>query len=191
MAAPERMFPFSEGGAALGAPLPNGLVTLTDLTGQPRFGIKGSGSSTWLQAQGVPVPAVNRIAMFRNMRVLRLGHEDFVLLAERSGEELADLVAAWHTETGPRGYQSWREEGWAWMHLSGPQVAAAMARLCAIDLRPARFAGNEIAQTRVGGIEAALFRSGTGFDLLFDITISAYFARVVTAIAKHRNHELG
>jgi sarcosine oxidase, subunit gamma len=185
MATPERIFPFSVGGAALAAALPNGLVTLTDLTGRPRFGLKGSGSSTWLQAQGVSIPAVNRIVMFRNMRVLRLGYEDFVLLAERSGEELADLLAAWHTEAGPRGYESWRDEGWAWMRLSGPQVATAMAQLCAIDLRPERFADNEIAQTRVGGIEAVLFRSGAGFDLLFDITMSAHFARVVTATAKY------
>ena len=105
MAAPERIFPFCDGGAALGAPLPSGLVTLTDLTSRPRFGVKGSGSSAWLATRGVAVPAINRVTALGNMRVLRLGNEDIVLLAEQSGEELGRLIAAWHAETGPRGYE--------------------------------------------------------------------------------------
>src|SRR3954468_4085516 len=126
MGAPERIFPFCDGGAVLGAPLPSGLVTLTDLTSRPRFGVKGSGSSTWLATRGVAVPAINRVTALGNMRVLRLGNEDIVLLAEQSGEELGRLIAAWHAETGPRGYESWREEGWAWMRLSGAGLAATM-----------------------------------------------------------------
>jgi sarcosine oxidase subunit gamma len=185
MISANRVYPFSEGGAALSTPLPTGAVTLTDLTSCPRFGVKGSGSSAWLQVQGVSVPAINRIGMLRGMQVLRLGNEDFVLLAEQSGEGLRRLVEAWKADTGPRGYESWREEGWAWMRLSGPRLASLMAQLCAIDLRASKFAGNEIAQTRVGGIEAVLLRADTAFDVLFDITMASYFARVVSAAASH------
>lgn len=179
-----RVFPFMPGGAADGTPLPRGAVALTDLTALPRFGLKGAGSADWLTAKGVSVPAINRIASYRGMRVLRLGNEDVVLLAEAKDAALAELVSAWHGEAGAKGYSSWREEGWAWMRLSGPRVGEAMSRLCAIDLRPERFAADEIAQTRVARIEAVLFRSETGFDVLFDITASAFFARAVGAIAK-------
>src|SRR5262245_41827245 len=128
------------GGAADATPLPVGAIALTDLTAVPRFGLKGAGSADWLTAKGISLPAVNRIASHRGMRVLRLGNEDIVLLTEKDGQPLSELVNSWHDEPSPKGYSSWREEGWAWMHLSGPRLAEAMSRLCALDLRPGRFA---------------------------------------------------
>jgi len=172
------------GGAADGTPLAAGSVALTDLSAAPRFGLKGAGSADWLAAKGVPLPALNRLTLYRGMRVLRLGKDDIVLLAESNGQLLAELMNTWRSDTAPKGYSSWREEGWAWMRLSGPRLAEAMSRLCALDLRPDRFASDEIAQTRLARIEAVLFRSETGFDALFDITASAFFARAVAAIAK-------
>jgi sarcosine oxidase subunit gamma len=76
------------------------------------------------------------------------------------------------------------------MRLSGPRLAEAMSGLCALDLRPQKFGVDDIAQTRVGHIEAVAFRSPAGFDILFDITASAYFARAVAAVAgrQHRGH---
>jgi sarcosine oxidase subunit gamma len=172
------------GGAADGTPLPSGAIALTDLTAAPRFGLKGAGSADWLAANGIPLPAVNRIGVCQGMRVLRLGNEDILLLAEDNDEPLAELVCSWHSETTANGYSSWREEGWAWMRLSGLLVAEAMSRLCALDLRAGQFGADEIAQTRVAGIEAVTFRAETGFDMLFDITASAFFARAVTAVSK-------
>ncbi|MDG4874449.1 hypothetical protein P9273_04980 [Mesorhizobium sp. WSM4935] len=184
------IYPFMPGGAADGTKLISGAVVLSDLTGKPCFGLKGGGSAAWLTAQGVPLPAVNRIGDHRGMRVLRLGNEDILFLAENAGETLAQIKAAWHTAVGPKGYSSWREEGWAWMRLSGPRLAEAMSGLCALDLRPEKFGADDIAQTRVGHIEAVTFRSPAGFDILFDITASAYFARAVAAVAgrQHRGH---
>jgi sarcosine oxidase subunit gamma len=181
---PTRVFPFMPGGAADRTALPTGAIALTDLTATPRFGLKGAGSADWLAAKGITLPAVNRIRVHNGMRVLRLGNEDILLLAERDGKGLAELVTAWHSDVAPKGYSSWREEGWAWMRLSGPLVSAAMTRLCALNLRPERFQSDEIAQTRVAHIEAVTFRSETGFDILFDITASAFFARAVAAVAK-------
>jgi sarcosine oxidase subunit gamma len=185
MAEPLRIFPFMPGGAADGATLPAGPFALADMTASPRFGLKGPGSADWLAAQGVPLPSVNRIGAYRDTRVLRLGKEDIVLLAEGAADALAELKSAWHRDTGPKGYLSWREEGWAWMRLSGPDLEERMRRLCALDLRRAYFGSDEIAQTRVGHVEAVLFRSGDAFDVLFDITASAFFARTVAAVTKH------
>ncbi|WP_217568860.1 hypothetical protein [Mesorhizobium sp. GbtcB19] len=180
-----RIYPFMPGGAADGIKLVSGAVVLSDLTASPRFGLKGCGSAAWLAAQGIPLPAVNRIGKHHGMQVLRLGNEDILLLAEGVGETLAEVKTAWHAATAPKGYSSWREEGWAWLRLSGPRLAEAMNGLCALDLRPEKFGPDDIAQTRVGHIEAVTFRSPAGFDILFDITASAYFARSVAAVATH------
>lgn len=185
------IYPLMAGGAADSTKLVSGEVVLSDLTASPRFGLKGGGSAAWLAAQGVKLPAVNRIGEHRGMRVLRLGNEDILLLAQDAGETLAEVKAAWHAAAAPKGYSSWREEGWAWMRLSGPRLAEAMSSLCALDLRPQKFGGDNIAQTRVGHIEAVTFRSPTGFDILFDITASAYFARAVAAVAGHTDQHRG
>jgi sarcosine oxidase, subunit gamma len=181
--APGSVFPFMAGGAAHGTRLPVGAVTLHDLTATPRFGLKGGGSAAWLTAHGVSLPAINRIGEHHGMRILRLGNEDILLLAEGAGEALAELKAAWTKDTGPKAYSSWREEGWAWMRLSGSCATQAMERLCALDLRADQFGVDHIAQTRVGHIEAVTFRSQEGFDVLFDVTASAYFARATAAVA--------
>ncbi|TGV52334.1 hypothetical protein EN803_40220, partial [Mesorhizobium sp. M2D.F.Ca.ET.160.01.1.1] len=76
-----RIYPFMPGGAADGTKLVSGAVALSDLIDKPRFGLKGGGSAAWLAAQGIPLPAVNRMGEHRGMRVLRLGNEDILLLA--------------------------------------------------------------------------------------------------------------
>lgn len=179
------VFPFMPGGAADDTRLATGAVVLGDLTAHPRFGLKGGGSAAWLTAHGIALPALNRIGSWRGTRVLRLGNEDILLLAEGADNALAELASTWHGATAPKGYSSWREEGWAWMRVSGPQVPRAMERLCALDLRADKFSAEDIAQTRVGHIEAVVVRSQTGFDVLFDVTASAYFARTVAAAARH------
>ncbi|CDX51651.1 putative Sarcosine oxidase, gamma subunit [Mesorhizobium plurifarium] len=186
-----RVYPFMPGGAADGTRLISGAVVLSDLTDKPRFGLKGGGSAAWLAAQGIPLPAVNRIGEHRGMRVLRLGNEDILLLAEGAEATLAEVKNGWQAAPAPKGYSSWREEGWAWMRLSGARLAEAMSSLCALDLRPQKFADDDIAQTRVGHIEAVTFRSPTGFDILFDITASAYFARTVATVAGHTDQHRG
>ena len=186
-----RIYPFMTGGAADGTKLISHEVVLSDLTDKPRFGLKGGGSAAWLAAQGFTLPAINRIGGHGGMRVLRLGNEDILLLAEGAEKTLAEVKAAWQAATAPKGYSSWREEGWAWMRLSGPRLAEAMSSLCALDLRPQKFGADDIAQTRVGHIEAVTFRSPPGFDILFDITASAYFARTVAAVASHTDQHRG
>lgn len=175
-----RQFPLSTGGSAQDISLPNGAVELVDLTAEPRFGIKGPGSSAWLKGCGITLPPVNRISGHGDLRVLRLGSEDFLVV----DGELDALTARWNNTTGPRGYWSWREEGWAWMRLSGPDVNGVMARLCALDLRAGRLHEDEIAQTRVAQLEAVLVRAGEGFDVFFDIAATAFFVRTVILAAK-------
>ena len=178
-----KVYPRDPGGAAEGLALPTGPLAVADLTAVPRFGLKGAGSAGWLAAQGAGLPGVNGIAEWRGMRILRLGREDLLLLAEGAAGALAQTNADWEAEAGPRGWPSWREEGWAWVRLSGPATGEAMARLCALDLRPAAFGDERIAQTRFGGVEVVLFRSGACFDILFDITLTAHVIGLIATVA--------
>lgn len=180
-----RIFPFQPGGAADGTTLPSGRIALVDLTDRPRFGLKGPGSAAWLTAAGVPLPSVNRVGAHRGIKVLRLGGEDILLTAERGDAAFDEIRTAWNAGGGSKGYSSWREEGWAWMRLSGPALEPMLARLCALDLRRGHFGDDEIAQTRFAGVETVLQRADEAFDLFFDITASAFVARTVAATEKH------
>lgn len=193
-----RAFPFSPGGAAQEVRLTPGAsdpIVLSDLTALPRFGLKGPGSADWLAGQGLDLPRINRIGQVGGLRLLRLGTENFVLLADSDGPAIERLAGAWTADEGTRGYPSWCEEGWAWIRLFGPRLQEAMAKLCAVDLRPGRFGSEDVAQTRVAQIEAVIFRShaidGPAFDILFEMTASAFFARAVHEAAREFTGDRG
>lgn len=179
-----RTFPLSPGGSAEGLALPNGTVVLDDLTAHHRFGLKGPGSAAWAERQGIGLPGVNRVGQIDGLRVLRLGTEDLLF----TGAASTAVAAHWHADAGPRGYSSWREEGWAWMRLSGPCAQAVMARLCAVDLRPGHFSADELAQTRVAGIEAVVLRADADFELFFDIASTAHAVSSVIHVAERLAH---
>ena len=174
-----KTFPLSPGGAAENVTLTNGVVTLTDLTPLPRFGLKGRGSAAWLEAQGRSLPHINQIAD----GVLRLGNEDLVVIKDAD-----DLRATWQAASAPKGYNAWREETWAWMHLSGPRLDDLMAKICPVDLSSAAFPEGTIAQTRVGYVEAITWRhtyeGRPGFAVFFDIAATAFFANAVATAAR-------
>lgn len=172
-----RIYPLEPLGAAEGTALMTGPVTLSDDSRTPRFGLKGRGTVSFLQAQGYAVPEVNRISD----GILRLGREEAVVLNHAD-----DLRTRWDAAAAPKGYYSWREETWAMMHLSGPHLFDLMAKICPLNLAEGAFAQGEIAQTRVGYVEAITWRDdrGTpGFSVLFDISATAFFANAVTTAA--------
>lgn len=175
--------PRDAGGAAEDCALAAGPLTLTDLTAAPRFGIKGAGSAGWFTALGVALPKVNGVVDWGGMRLVRLGREDLVLLAEGAAGALHEIRSAWEAATGPRGWNAWRDEGWAWLRLAGPALDEAMTRLCALDLRSAAFGAERVAQTRLSGVEVILFRYAQGFDILFDISLTAHLLRLIADTA--------
>ncbi|MBT6542847.1 MAG: hypothetical protein HOL77_01960 [Rhodobacteraceae bacterium] len=170
-----RIYPLNKGGAAEGIALAQGPVQLTDLTDAPRFGLKGRGSADWVASQGRALPEVNRISD----GLLRLGKEDLVVIVGADA-----LRAVWHAASAPKGYNAWREETWAWLHLSGPRLEDLMAKICPVDLSTRAFGEGQIAQTRVGYVEAILWRDThggqPGFSVFFDIAATAFFANAIT-----------
>lgn len=172
-----RVYPLDPNGAAEDVALMTGPVTLRDDSHTPRFGLKGHGTVAFLTSHGVAVPEVNRIAD----GVLRLGGEEAVVLSPAP-----DLRARWESAAVPKGYYSWREETWAMMHLSGPRLFDLMAKICPVNLSASAFGLGEIAQTRVGYVEAITWRDdreGPGFSVLFDISATAFFAEAIATAA--------
>ena len=181
------VFPLQRGGAAEdAASLLGGRESLTieDRTSYPRWGIKGPGSADWLAAHGLMLPPINRHTLIHGMTLLRLGRNDITVLADpATAGSVADLRRDWEGSSGPKGYPSWREESWAWLALSGDAVETTLERLCAIDLRPGRFAADELAQSRFAQVDAVLFRSGASVQVFFDITATAAVLRAIRQAA--------
>lgn len=78
------------------------------------------------------------------------------------------------------------------MHLSGERLFDLMVKICPVDLSPTAFPTGRVAQTRVGYIEAITWRNdrqGIGFDVLFDIDASAFFADAVAMGSAEFNQE--
>jgi sarcosine oxidase, subunit gamma len=179
-APPLRIFPLSPDGAASGVPLPHTGIALADFTARPRFGVKGPGTSAWLASQVGPLPAINHVVSQGGLRIHRLGGEDVLV----TGTGCDALAAAWRSAGGPRGYWSWREEGWAWLRLDGAGAGDVMARLCAVDLRPGRFPPDGLAQTRMAQVDTIIVPDGSGFDLFFDIASTAFVVRSIASAAQ-------
>lgn len=179
--APARIFPLDPGGAAgpMGLPVPG----LGDRSALARFGLKGPGTGRWLAMQGIGPPPVNRWIATSAGRLLRLGEEEIVFLAEGPDLGPEALRARWLADaaTAPRGYETHRDEGWAWFRLEGAALLGQMGAFCALDLREGAFAPDAVAQTRLFGIEAVLLRTAgaTGFDVLFDMTCTHHVAGVI------------
>jgi len=166
-----QVFPLDESGAAADrAPLlgdRHGL-RIMDRTSWARFGLKGQGSADWLQDAGIDLPAPNRMALLPGMVVLRLGRNDIVVLSQDgTPDAVAALRQRWQDDPGPKGYSSWREEGWAWLHLGGPALDQTLARCCAVDLRLPLT--DRVAQTVFAHVDAVVIRRRDGADILFDI----------------------
>lgn len=183
-------FPFAPGGAAEEAASllghHDGLV-VTDRTHWPRFGLKGPCSADWLSASEIALPAPNRLHVSSGLTVLRLGGNDITLLGDPAAPEaLTSLRARWEAAEGAKGYSSWREEAWAWLHLDGPALEEALARLCAVDLRSGRFAPEAIAQTRFAHVDAVVIRRDGAAEILFDIAASAAVLRTIRQGGGHQ-----
>lgn len=167
-----------------GAGLPQGSEdAITDLSGLARFGLRGKGTASFASADGLPLPVqVNASVAGPGYRLLRLGQDELLMLAEpeSDGEAVRTLQSRWAESNGPKGFDAWREETWAWLSISGPGALAALPLLTAADTRAAVFGPGAVLQTRAMHMDALLFRSdwrgAPSFDLLFDVA-SAAFAR--------------
>jgi len=149
---------------------------LADLSPLPRVGFKGAGTADWLAAQGVAVPAESNRAERQDDGGLapRLAPGEVWVLGSLSGANRpAELVAAWSAEPlppqTPRGFPVPRGETHAWFRITGSESANMFAKICGVDLRPAKFSDGSMAQTSVARLNAVIVRDDLGEVLAYHL----------------------
>lgn len=155
---------------------------LVDLSPLSRIGFKGQGTVEWLTAQGVTVsPESNQTMTRGGGLVARLAPEEVLILGAQSGEDdlPARLAAAWaEAPETPRGFPVPRADSHAWFLLTGADSPAMFAKLCGVDLRPAKFAPGRIAQTSIARLNGIVIRDDKGglpaYHLLADSASAGY-----------------
>jgi sarcosine oxidase subunit gamma len=163
-----------------------------DCTETGRVGLRGPGTMDWLAAEGLAAPqAVNTVITLPcGTNVLRLGQQEVLLTAPpgASGDRLRELRQAWQNSSmSPKGYDAYRDEGWAWFVISGPAAPALMRRISMADLRPESLKPGQVAQTRALHLDVVIARldrfGAVSYDIFFDIASAAFALDVLTETA--------
>ncbi len=175
---------------------------LVDLSPLPRLGFKGAGTAEWLAEQGVAVPDDSNRARRQADGALaaRLAPSEVLLLGDLDGTGALTgrLARAWAESPPrpPRGYPVPRQDSHAWFLVTGAHAAALFAKLCAVDLRPAKFALGRIAQTVLAEVSAIVVRDDRGavpaYHLLANSAAAEYLWDCLTdAMAEFDGRPIG
>ena len=158
---------------------------LADLSTLPRCGFKGAGTVDWLRGQGLIIPEDSNRAQRQADGTLaaRLSPAEVLLLADpfAVSERLQRLGAAWAATDGegegPRGHPLPRQDSHAWFVLCGGEAAPTFAKVCAVDLRPAKFAAGSIAQTVAARVSVVVIRDDLGATLAYHVLVDSASAQ--------------
>jgi len=170
----------------------------------PRVGFKGAGTVAWLAGQGLEVPPEsNRAARQPGGELAaRLAPGEVLILGNLAGQGglPGQLDTAWTAgplppET-PRGFPVPRQDSHAWFLVSGRESAGMFAKLCGVDLRPARFPDLSVAQTSVARLSAIVVRDDRAdtlaYHVLADSASAAYlWDCLVDAMAEFDGRPVG
>ncbi len=159
---------------------------LADLSPLPRVGFKGAGTADWLTEQKVSVPPESNQAIAQEDGGLaaRLAPGEVLILGALAGADdlPARLSAAWAKAPippkSPRGFLVPRADSHAWFLLTGTDSPAMFAKMCGVDVRPAKFAAGRIAQTSIARLNGIVIRDDKGglpaYHLLADSASAGY-----------------
>jgi sarcosine oxidase subunit gamma len=179
-------------------------LAIADLSPLPRTGVKGAGTVEWLTEQGLVIgPESNKAyAQAGGALAARLAPTEILLLDGLAGEGrlIRRVNEAWRWgEEQPRrliGYPMPRADSHCWFAVSGAQAPAMFAKICGVDVRPAKFAEGAIAQTSVARISGIVIRHDLGATfschLLADSASAEYLWHcVIDAMAEFEGGPVG
>ena len=155
---------------------------LLDLTNLARVGFRGAAAAEYLAGRGYQLPeAPNRaLTQADGSHVARLSQTEYLLLGSLrdAGSRIAGEEAAWQFGAAAN-YLLPRQDSHAWLLLTGEHIAAVMAKLCGVDLRPAAFPVGAVAQTSAARINVIVVNLPEGelpcFHILCDRASASYF----------------
>ena len=154
---------------------------LAELSLLPRTGFKGAKVIPALEAQGVELSVPNQaVRQAGGGLVAVLAMTEVLILAPPSGDgaRIRTLERCWSLDRADGCYLAPRQDSHFWFALTGEQASAALAKVCGVDLRLARFADLSVAQTSVAGSSCIVIRADLGalpaFHLLGDSASAAY-----------------
>ncbi|MDP3962153.1 MAG: sarcosine oxidase subunit gamma family protein [Pseudorhodobacter sp.] len=142
------------------APLTLAGVTLSEIvldrmTSVAPFNGQKKAFAAALKALGLGFPLPNRFTASGSARLVWTGRDQAFLIGT-APDSLATAAAL--TD---------QSDGWACLALTGPASLAVLARLIALDLRPARFAPGSAARTALNHMSAIVMRvDAQRFELL-------------------------
>jgi sarcosine oxidase, subunit gamma len=152
-------------------------MALADLSVLPHGGLKGRGTVEWLTAQGLTIAADSNKAYRQPGGELaaRLAPTEIFLLDSLagSGSLINRLTDAWQwAPNAPRpqqGYPTPRQDSHAWFMVTGSNAPEMFAKICGVDLRPAHFLIDAIAQTSVAKMSAIIIRADLGSTIAYHV----------------------
>lgn len=160
----------------------DGRISIQDYTSKQRWGYRGENAATMLGSEGWRLPAKpnHLTTTAEGILVMALSHREFWLLDPAAKSPTDRLLT---TEFSNGVYPLFCQNSHAWLVISGDQKGEMMAKLCGVDLSPAAFAVNDVAQTQMALINCIIARHELGgsdvFSLLVDQSYAAYTLEVL------------
>ena len=172
---------------------------LCDLSALPRSGVKGWRALDWLRRQGIAIGEAENLAYPQadGALVARLAASEALVLGTLEGGGPFEALEGAFTMTSAVGaYPVPRAGANAWFLVTGGQAAALFAKLCGVDLRPAKFANHAVAQSSIARLNGIVIRDDLGatlaYHLLADSASASYlWAVLVDAMVEFEGRPVG
>jgi sarcosine oxidase subunit gamma len=163
-------------------------LSITDMSGLVRYGVKGPEAANWLIRHKVAVPTkANTWLIKENTIVMRLGASEFLVEDQKDAETCTKLVVDHLRVAGV--YKVPRVD--ASYLLAGSHVKNMLSELCALDLSEHALPDNGVVMTQVAGISATILRQSLNGELIYrlwcDGTYGTYMKHTLLEITAELN----
>ncbi len=141
-------------------------MAIADLSPLSRIGCKGSGALDWARAHGVTIGGSNNTAHLQPGGELaaRLADTEVVVLDGLKGTGALPhrIETEWSLDGADGCYLVNRQGANFWFMATGAHAPEMFAKICAVDLRQAKFPAGAIAQTPVARTNCIVIRADLG-----------------------------
>ena len=173
-------------------------LALVDLSPLPRIGFKGRGTVEAMRRRGLVLePEANRaFPQDDGSLCLVLAPSEVLVLSGLAGDgtKFTEWERGFRLEDEERTYPLPRRDSHAWLAVSGRRAPEMFAKICAVDLRLAKFPNLAIAQTSVARTNAIVARWDLDtlpvFHLLADAASSLYVSACLLDAARELGGDL-